>query len=111
MVLPFTAGGIYIALTIFFNVFGTYLARIYAHENKMIFMAIALVSYTAAFITWSKVLKFYELGFASSMITGSVLTISNLIAFCFLNEAYSLGKLFFTGLIVVGVIGVNMCQS
>ena len=31
-----TAGGIYIALTIFFNVFGTYLARVYAFENKAI---------------------------------------------------------------------------
>jgi multidrug transporter EmrE-like cation transporter len=111
MGLTMTAGGIYIALTIFFNVFGTYLARVYAFENKAIFMAMALVSYTVAFVTWSKVLKVYDLGFASSVITGSVLTISNLIAFCFLNEVYSMSKLFFTALIVVGVIGVNVCQS
>ncbi|MDO9178170.1 MAG: SMR family transporter [Agitococcus sp.] len=111
MGLTMTAGGIYIALTIFFNVFGTYLARVYAFENKAIFMAMALVSYTVAFVTWSKVLKVYDLGFASSVITGSVLTISNLIAFCFLNEVYSMSKLFFTALIVVGVIGVNVCQA
>ncbi len=104
-------GSLYIALTIFFNVFGTYLARVYAHESKALYMAMAMVSYTVAFVTWSKVLKTYELGFASSVITGSVLTISNLIAFCFLNEAYSVSKLFFTSLIVVGVIGVNVCQS
>ena len=81
MGLTMTAGGIYIALTIFFNVFGTYLARVYAFENKAVFMAMALVSYTVAFVTWSKVLKVYDLGFASSVITGSVLTISN---HCFL---------------------------
>ena len=39
MGLTMTAGGIYIALTIFFNVFGTYLARVYAFENKAIFNA------------------------------------------------------------------------
>ena len=111
MGLTMTAGGIYIALTIFFNVFGTYLARVYAFVYKAVFMAMALVSYTVAFVTWSKVLKVYDLGFASSVITGSVLTISNLIAFCFLNEVYSMSKLFFTALIVVGVIGVNVCQS
>lgn len=92
MGLSMTAGGIYIVLTIFFNVFGSYLARVYAFENKAIFMV--MVSYMVAFVTWSKVLKVYDLGFASSVITGSVLTISNLIAFCFLNEAYSVSKLF-----------------
>jgi multidrug transporter EmrE-like cation transporter len=104
-------GSLYIALTVSFNVFGTYLARLYATEDKSLFLVAAMVSYFAAFLTWSKVLKYFDLGFASSVTTGTVLTASNLIAFCWLNESYSLSKLFFTSLIVVGVIGVNFCQQ
>lgn len=104
-------GSLYIALTVSFNVFGTYLARLHTTENKSYFLIAALVSYLLAFITWSKVLKYFDLGFASSVTTGTVLTVSNLIAFCWLNESYSLSKLFFTGLIVIGVVGVNFCQQ
>jgi len=51
------------------------------------------------------------MGFASSVTTGTVLTLSNLIAFFWLNEVYSASKLFFTSLIVVGVIGVNLSHT
>ena len=74
-------------------------------------LAVALASYTAAFVTWSKVLKYFDMGFASSVTTGTVLTLSNLIAFFWLNEVYSASKLFFTSLIVVGVIGVNLSHT
>jgi|JI10StandDraft_1071094.scaffolds.fasta_scaffold171497_1 multidrug transporter EmrE-like cation transporter len=104
-------GGFFIALTVFFNISGTALARLYATEDKTMFIVLALMSYTLAFLTWSKVLKYFDLGFASSVTTGTVLALSNLIAFLWLNEAYSMTKLFFTGLIVIGVVGVNFCQQ
>lgn len=104
-------GSLYIALTVSFNVFGTYLARLHSTEDKSFFLIAAMVSYFLAFITWSKVLKYFDLGFASSVTTGTVLAASNLIAFYWLNEAYSPGKLFFTSLIVIGVVGINFCQQ
>lgn len=104
-------GSLFIALTVFFNVSGTALARVYATEDKVMFIVLALLSYTLAFLTWSKVLKYFDLGFASSVTTGTVLALSNLIAFVWLNESYSMTKLFFTGMIVVGVVGVNFCQQ
>ncbi|HMY00770.1 MAG TPA: SMR family transporter, partial [Agitococcus sp.] len=105
------AGSIFIALTVFFNVFGTFLARLHSQQEKIWLLAFALASYTAAFVTWSKVLKYFDMGFASSVTTGTVLTLSNLIAFFWLNEVYSASKLFFTSLIVVGVIGVNLSHT
>ncbi|HNA21244.1 MAG TPA: SMR family transporter [Agitococcus sp.] len=99
------------ALTVFFNVFGTFLARLHSQQEKIWLLAFALASYTAAFVTWSKVLKYFDMGFASSVTTGTVLTLSNLIAFFWLNEVYSASKLFFTSLIVVGVIGVNLSHT
>ncbi len=95
----------------FFNVFGTFLARLHSQQEKIWLLAFALASYTAAFVTWSKVLKYFDMGFASSVTTGTVLTLSNLIAFFWLNEVYSASKLFFTSLIVVGVIGVNLSHT
>ncbi len=95
----------------FFNVFGTFLARLHSQQEKMWLLAVALASYTSAFVTWSKVLKYFDMGFASSVTTGTVLTLSNLIAFFWLNEVYSASKLFFTSLIVVGVIGVNLSHT
>lgn len=104
-------GSLFIALTVFFNVSGTALARVYATEDKVMFIILALLSYTLAFLTWSKVLKYFDLGFASSVTTGTVLALSNVIAFLWLNESYSMTKLFFTGLIVIGVVGVNFSQQ
>jgi hypothetical protein len=42
-------GSLFIALTVFFNVSGTALARVYATENKTLFIVLALISYTLAF--------------------------------------------------------------
>jgi len=105
------AGSVFIALTVFFNVFGTFLARLHSQQDKIWLLAFALASYTAAFVTWSKVLKYFDMGFASSVTTGTVLTLSNLIAFFWLNEVYSASKLFFTSLIVIGIVGINFSQT
>ena len=105
------AGSLFIALTVLFNVFGTLLARLHSQQEKIWLLAFALASYTAAFVTWSKVLKYFDMGFASSVTTGTILTLSNVIAFVWLNEVYSVSKLFFTCLIVIGVVGVNVSQT
>ncbi|MBK8326633.1 MAG: hypothetical protein IPL02_06215 [Moraxellaceae bacterium] len=42
-------GSLFIALTVFFNVSGTALARVYATEDKVMFIILALLSYTLAF--------------------------------------------------------------
>lgn len=103
-------GALWIGATVILNVTGTFLARIASQQEKNMVLLAALVAYTVAFLTWSKVLKHFNLGFASSVTTGLILTASNVIAFCWLKESYSAAKLFFTSLIVVGVIGVNLSQ-
>ncbi|GLI06845.1 QacE family quaternary ammonium compound efflux SMR transporter [Paenibacillus tyrfis] len=99
---------IYLSLAILFEVAGTTSMKFSQGLTKPVPSILMFVFYSLAFSILSLALKKLEVGTAYAIWSGVGTALIVSIGIMFFDEVFTIRKMMFIGLIIVGVIGLNM---
>ena len=102
---------IWLAIAILFEVAGTTSLKASYGFSKLIPSLLTFVFYTISFITLAMTLKKVDIGVAYAIWSGVGTALIACLGFIYFGEAMSFWKILSIGLIVLGVIGLNLAGN
>jgi len=99
---------IYLSLAIIFELTGTTLLKLSNGWTKPLPVAGLAVSYILCFWLLALALKKIELGVAYAIWSAVGIVILTAIGIAFFKESVTFSKLIFIGMIIIGVVGLNL---
>lgn len=99
---------VYLSLAILFEVAGTTSMKFSEGLTKLVPSILMFVFYSLAFSILSQALKKLEVGMVYAIWSGVGTALIVSIGILFFNEVFSVRKIMFIVLIIVGVIGLNL---
>lgn len=103
-------GWLLLLVAIVLEVAGTTAMKLSAGFTRPIFSVFMVVCYVAAFTCLTYTLKHIEVSTAYAVWAGVGTALVAAIGFVYFTEPVTLGKLFYIGLILIGVIGLNLAS-
>ncbi len=100
---------IYLFLAIIFEVIGTTYMKMSNGFSLLVPTIITFISYLACFVLLAQALKTMDVGIVYATWSAFGLVIIAAIGFLFFHEIITLPKLLFLALIIIGVVGLNLC--
>lgn len=99
---------IYLILAIIFEVCGTTSMKLSEGFSKLIYSGVMMIFYLLSLTMLTFALKKIEIGRAYAIWSGFGTALITTIGFLFFKEALTLPKVMFIGLIIIGVVGLNL---
>ena len=101
----------WMSLAIFLEVLGTVNLKLSDGMSKIIPSLLIFVFYGGSFFSLSVALKQLDVGVAYAVWAGAGTALIATISFLFLGEPMSFVKVFFIGVIIAGVFGLNLVSD
>ncbi len=98
----------YLGLAIIFEVCGTTFMKLSFGMTKLKFTILMLVFYVLSLSVLSLALKDIETGTAYAIWSGIGIALITTIGVLFFKESFTIQKVIFIGLIIIGAIGLNL---
>lgn len=102
---------IYLILAIIFEVCGTTSMKLSEGFSKLIYAGVMMIFYLLSLTMLTFALKKIEIGRAYAIWSGFGTALIATIGILFFKEALTLPKILFIGLIIIGVVGLNLIST
>lgn len=102
---------IYLILAIIFEVCGTTSMKLSEGFSKLIYAGVMMIFYLLSLTMLTFALKRIEIGRAYAIWSGFGTALIATIGILFFKEALTLTKILFIGLIIIGVVGLNLIST
>lgn len=102
---------IYLMLAIIFEVSGTILMKLSEGFSNIKYAIIMLVFYILSLSMLTLALKNLQIGLAYAIWSGIGIVLLSMIGVIFFKDSINLQKIIFIGLIIIGVVGLNLIST
>lgn len=100
---------LYLFLAIIFEIIGTSFMKVSNGFSVLMPTIVTFISYVLCFMFFAQALKTLDVSIAYATWSALGLAVIAIIGFIFFQETVSISKIAFLVLIVIGVVGLNLC--